>query len=162
MTPERGFPVAEFTARVARAQALMADQGDVSMLVGGAPLSQINYQGDKFNLISLGGDYQRLLTSRKFPYKKTRLEKGIYSWLQEDIETISIASVIVAHKKADAKQIKKLVRKISKYHKKLRRIHPKWDELDVEYAKFILKAHKEYAHKSAYKAVKKMRKRRRR
>lgn len=37
MTPERGFPVAEFTARVARAQALMADQGLVALLLTTEP-----------------------------------------------------------------------------------------------------------------------------
>lgn len=142
-------------------ESLLAGQGEYAMLVGGAPLKVISYHGDRFNLVQFDRATQVFFTSGNYPYKKTRLEQGIYDWLEEDIATISIASVIIARKDADPKKIKKLIKNIYKKRKKLRRSHPKWEELDIEYAKYILKSYPQFAFKGAYKAVKKLKSRKR-
>ena len=126
---------------------------DAVFIVAGAPIDLLARDRFKYNLIPFKGTALAMLTGPYFPYKKSTVKRKQYKWLKKNIQTISVASVLIVNSSMSDAQVSSLVKKIIKGKKKLARSHRKWNELNVKYARKFLKALGKGAHPAALTAL---------
>ena len=136
---------------------LKNDNLDALFLVAGSPVTLLADlaadNAENYHLVSLQGAKYDLLVGRYFPYEKVNIAANTYVWQKAAVQTLAAQSLIVGRADLPDATIDALVRQVFNKKTKLESIHPKWKQLELEYAKAFVKAQKRYFHPAAIKAI---------
>lgn len=131
---------------------LLKGKIDATFFTTGAPTKLFKnlstLQAKKLRLIPLTKNEAAKLVKkyRKFGYQTTFLQKKVYPWLNEDVRTIAVPSLLLAHKSLSEKEAREIVRMIATNKKELTKLHPKWGEFSVRALRRSLRRYKAYYH----------------
>lgn len=114
---------------------LLVNQLDAFFVVGSAPLEKLNVNpqvlSTEIKLVPL----ENINDWAKY-YDKDVIKAGTYKWLEEDVPTYSVQSLLVVNEKKltddDRELLNKIITGINEHMETLRETgHPKWKEVDI-------------------------------
>lgn len=110
------------------------EKGEIQgvFLVGGTPLPILTSAFQNIDLFEFPEALIQRLQSQTFFYRKSKIGADQYPWLDKDISTLSISSVLLAHKDLPDETVENIVNEIHSKKAILTTAHPKWAELNLE------------------------------
>ncbi len=136
-------------------QDLLAQKVDAMVIVAGAPINLLNQTSrNNLHLLSLSEKQLSKLTSGPLMYRKARLNRNQYFWLDNTVSTIAVDSVLLANKNLEANVVNNLLSEVFKNQNELARRHNKWKQLDIMRTKRLLSRNREFFHQAIVKSFK--------
>ena len=137
---------------------VLAGQVDALVIVAGAPypaLKKIDADASsKIHMLRFRGQTYRRFTRKAFGFKKGKIRKKTYPWLNKSVRTISVDSVILCKASLSENQVKTWINKIFSNHTELFLGHEKWKQLNARAIKKLLRRKKNLFHPAAVSVLK--------